>query len=76
MSIREVDNISYERICVKTHMIHIKEEFDPLIEKYVKPLIQDGDRIAISEKVVTISQGRVVHESVIHPGWLAKLIVK
>lgn len=57
-------------------MIHIKEEFDPLIETYVKPLIQDGDWIAISEKVVTISQGRVVHESVIHPGWLAKLIVK
>ncbi len=76
MTLREVNNVAYERLCVKTHMIHIKEEFDPLIEKYVKPLIQDGDRIAISEKVVTISQGRVVHESVIHPGWLAKLIVR
>ena len=76
MSMREIDGIAYERVCVKTHMIHIKEEFDPLIEKYVKPLIQTGDWIAISEKVVTISQGRVVHESVIHPGWLAKLIVR
>ena len=56
MSVREVNNTAYERICVKTHMIHIKEEFDPLIEKYVKHLIQPGDRIAISEKVVTISQ--------------------
>lgn len=76
MSVREINNIAYERICVKTHLIHIKEEFDPLIEKYILPLIQPGDRIAISEKVVTISQGRVVHESVIQPGRLAKLIVK
>ena len=76
MSLKEVNNLSYERVCVKTHLIHIKEEFDPLLEKYVLPLIQPGDRIAISEKVVTISQGRVVHESVIQPGWLAKLIVK
>lgn len=76
MSIKEIDNKKYERICVKTHMIHIKEEFDPLLEKYVTPLFEEGDRIAISEKVVTISQGRVVHESVIQPGRLAKLVVK
>lgn len=76
MSLKEVNGANYERICVKTHMIHIKESFDPLIEKYVNPLLQPGDRIAISEKVVTISQGRVVHESVIQPGWLAKLVVK
>ena len=56
MSTKEINNIAYERICVKTHMIHIKEAFDPLIEKYVQPLLQAGDRIAISEKVVTISQ--------------------
>lgn len=76
MSLKEINNVTYERICVKTHMIHIKEEFNPLIEKYIQPLIQTGDRIAISEKVVTISQGRVVHESVIQPGRLAKLVVK
>ena len=56
MTLREINNVAYERICVKTHMIHIKEEFDPLVEKYVTPLIQSGDWIAISEKVVTISQ--------------------
>ncbi len=56
MTHKEVNGTTYERICVKTHMIHIKEEFDPLIEKYVKPHIHHGDWIAISEKVVTISQ--------------------
>lgn len=56
MSIKEVAGSHYERICVKTHMIHIKEEFDPLIERYVLPLKEDGDWIALSEKVVTISQ--------------------
>ena len=65
----------YTRIPVKTHKIHIKEELDPIITKYVKPLIQKGDWIAISEKFVTISEGRVIHISAVKPGCLAKFIV-
>jgi hypothetical protein len=73
---RDVEGVTYERYPVKTHLIHIKEELNPIIEKYVVPHIKPGDWIAMSEKFVTISQGRVVHESVIKPGRLAKLIVR
>jgi hypothetical protein len=61
---------------VQTHLIHIKEPLAPVFERYAKPLLRDGDWLAVSEKFVTISQGRVIHQSVVRPGRLAKLIVK
>jgi hypothetical protein len=66
----------YERIPVKTHLIHIKEPLEPVFEEYVKPVVQPGDFLAVSEKFVTISQGRVIHESTVRPGVLAKMLVK
>ncbi len=72
----EINNQKYERIPVKTHMIHIKESIEPIIEELVKPKIEKGDWIAISEKFITISEGRIIHESAVKPGWLAKFIVK
>jgi hypothetical protein len=66
----------YERIPVKTHLIHIKEPLEPVLDEYVKPVVQPGDFLAVSEKFVTISQGRVIHESTVRPGVLAKLLVK
>lgn len=74
--VREVSVGKFERIPVKTHLIHIKEDFLPVVEKYVKPLFHQGDFIALSEKVITICQGRVIHMSAVHPGLLAKLVVK
>jgi len=72
----EIDSKKYIRIPVKTHLISIKEPLDDVFEHQVKPLIKPGDWIAVSEKVVTISQGRVVHISVVRPSMLSKLIVK
>ncbi len=68
--------VDYERIAVQTHLIHIKESLDPVFDEYVKPVLQPGDWLAVSEKFVTISQGRVIHHSVVRPGLLAKLLVK
>jgi hypothetical protein len=67
---------TYQRIPVKTHLIHIKEPLMPIIQKYVISNRKKGDWIAISEKFVTISEGRVIHKSAVKPGLLAKLIVK
>lgn len=72
----EVEGIKYERIPCATHMIHIKEPYDPLIEKYVLPKTKKGDWLVLSERVIAYSQGRVIHESVVKPSWLAKIIVK
>ena len=72
----EVDGCTWERTMVQTHLIHIKEPLEPLLDAQVRPLLREGDFVAMSEKVVAISEGRVVHESVVRPGLLAKLIVK
>ena len=68
--------VDYERIPVQTHLIHIKEPLEPVFDEYVKPVLQPGDWLAVSEKFVTISQGRVIHHSVVRPGMLAKLLVQ
>lgn len=75
-SVVEVDGKRYERVLVRTHLVAIKEPLDPIIERDVRPRLQEGGWIAISEKVVTISQGRVVHISAVRPGLLAKVIVR
>lgn len=71
-----VDGTTYDRLPIKTHLIHIKEDINPLIVKLVVPLAKPGDWIALSEKFVAIAQGRVIHESVVKASWLAKLLVK
>jgi hypothetical protein len=76
MTTMNVRGVEYERIPVKTHLIHIKEPLGPVFDEYVEPLLQPGDWLAVSEKFVTISQGRVIHHSVVRPGRLAKLLVK
>jgi hypothetical protein len=66
----------WERLPVQTHLIHIKEPLVPVFEQYVIPQLRAGDWLAVSEKFVTISQGRVIHQSVVRPGRLAKLLVR
>ena len=66
----------WERLPVQTHLIHIKEPIVPVFEQYAVPQLRAGDWLAVSEKFVTISQGRVIHQSVVRPGWLAKVLVR
>lgn len=73
---RVVDDVTYARIPVRTHLLHIKEPLGPVFDRYVAPVLQPGDWLVVSEKFVTISQGRVIHRSVVRPGILARLIVK
>jgi hypothetical protein len=71
-----IQGISYNRYPIRTHLVKIKEPLLPFIENYVKPYFKKGDWVALSEKMVTITQGRVIHESQVKPGLLARLIVK
>jgi len=70
------EGAKFERIHIHTHLISLKEDFDKIIQKYVLPEFKKGDVMAISEKVVSICQGKVVHISVVKPGLLARLLVK
>lgn len=71
-----ISDKKFERIPVKTHLITFGENLTEIIQKYVVPKIKRGDWVAISEKVVSVSQNNVRHISTVKAGWLAKLIVK
>ena len=71
----DVDGVAYERLPVKTRVITAKDaDILPLIEEYVKPYVKPGDTVYVSEKALTITQGRVVDMGTIVPSRLARLL--
>jgi F420-0:gamma-glutamyl ligase len=45
-----------------------------VVDDYTRPHRRAGDWLTISEKVVSVSQGRAIPESQIRVGWLAKIM--
>lgn len=70
----EVNGARYVRIPVKTHVITDKDTVADVLIKYVKPLVQDGDIVFMSEKAVACTQKRAIKMSDIHPRPLAKFL--
>jgi len=66
----------YRRIPVTTHLVHVKESLIDVLRTYVTPVAQPGDFLVLSEKFVAITQGRVIHRSLVRPGLLARVIVR
>lgn len=56
-----VDGRVYERYGIKTHFIEVGEDFIELMKKYVSPLIENGDIVSTSEKVISMCQSNVVY---------------
>lgn len=71
-----INNRIYERVPVRTHLISFGEDILQVMHKYAAPLLQDGDWIAVSEKVVSVCQNNVRHISTVKAGRLAKFIVR
>ena len=67
---------TYMRQSVRTHFVQRGEPFIELMEKYIVPHYRDGDVLFISEKVVSISQNRVVEKKDVEPGFWAKTLSK
>lgn len=72
----EVEGRTYERVAVRTRMVEFGDDIDALVRDYAAPLVQPGDWVALSEKVVSVAQNNVRHISTVKIGWLARLIVK
>lgn len=71
---KTVDGIEYLRIPIKTHLVLPNESFETLLETYVKPRIQSGDLLFISEKIVCICQGRMILAADVKTTWLARFL--
>lgn len=66
----------FNRYAIKTHYVQIGENYIDIIEKYVKPVYQEGDFISISEKIISLCQKRVIYKKDMKVSRLAKFLSK
>src|SRR5579863_9728107 len=72
-----VDGATYERFAIKVpRLIGFGEDLARLLKEYVAPFYKQGDWVAVSEKIFSISQGKVRHTSTVKVTWLARFIQK
>jgi hypothetical protein len=70
-----VDGVTYERFPIRVpRLIEFGESLEKSVTEFVKPHYQEGDWLAVSEKIVSISQNLVRHISTVKVGWLARFI--
>lgn len=72
--VRRVQGARHERYAIRTHFVERGEDLVSLIRRYVLPLHQPGDVLAISEKVVAMCQGNAVERRDVTPGQWAKFL--
>jgi hypothetical protein len=70
----QVGGEQYLRLPIKTRLITTKDNLMQLLDEYVRPNLQTGDLIFISEKIVCITQGRIVKTAEVKTSWLARLL--
>ena len=64
----------YLRHAIQTHFVEIGEDYTELVNRYVKPLYEEGDLLSISEKIIALCQKRVVYRKDMKISWLAKFL--
>lgn len=72
----EVNGEKYLRHAIKTHYIQLGESYIDIVEKYVKPIYEEGDILSISEKIISLCQKRVVYKKDMKVSGLAKFLSK
>lgn len=72
----KVGDKTYNRYPIKTHLIKPDEDLFDIVKRYAMPEYEDGDILVMSERMVAITQGRLVHEDDIQETWLAKLLIR
>lgn len=69
---REIGGQSFVRIPVKTHCIMPGEDITAVTHRYCKNILQPGDIVVITQRALSVSQGRTVPKTEITPRPLAK----
>jgi len=71
-----VDGIVYLRLPVKTPLLTEKSDLVATIKKFAGPHLTPGDVLFVSEKVVAVTQGRIVNINDIKPSKLARFLAR
>lgn len=73
----EIDNKKFARYPIKTKLITPEDkDISAVLEKFCKKYLEPGDIVFISEKVVSVTQGRSYPIEEIKASWLAKFLSK
>ncbi len=71
-----VDGTVYARHPVRTHLVTRDDDAAAVVTRYASPLGEDVAFVAVSERMVAITQGRSYPMTEIRPGWLARFLVR
>ncbi len=71
-----VDNQTYQRYPIKTHLVTEADDIRLLTKQYVSAFLKKDDILFISERIVAITQGRAFHINTIKPSWLAQTLCR
>jgi hypothetical protein len=66
----------YARHPVRTHLVTEADDAVAVVAQYAQPLDSEVVLVAVSERMVAITQGRSYPMVDIHPGWLARFLVR
>lgn len=67
----------FNRYPIRTHYVQVgKDDYIDLIKKYVVPNYRQGDIVSISEKVISICEGRVVYKKDVKVSSLARFLCR
>ena len=64
----------YDRYAIQTHFVEVGEDASELLRKYVLPISQPGDVVAITAKVMAMCTGNVKKMEDMKLGFFAKLM--
>ena len=71
-----LDGIVYARHPVRTHLVTAADDAVEVARRYADPLGSDVAFVAVSERMIAITQGRSYPMSSIRPGRLARFLVR
>jgi asparagine synthase (glutamine-hydrolysing) len=66
----------FARVPVRAPLVAAGDDIDSIVEEVLTDLVAPGDIVAVSEKVVAISQGRSFPVETVHAGAMAKVLSK
>ena len=73
----DVDGVTYQRLPIKTRIITTEDkDILKLMDQYVKPHLRPDDIIFISEKALTVTQGRIINMSDIKTTAFARFLAR
>ena len=69
-----VGGARYLRIPIKTRLVTSADNIFALVEEYVATHLVAGDLLFVSEKILCITQGRIIRRDEVKTSWLARFL--